>query len=80
MFYEDLIETIKKQCFSFSGYNEITLKDLVVSYTLINNIYVDTKAWDDLIDSLWGDLNKDFLIESFNNKEEFDNYMAYDLV
>lgn len=77
---KELVETINRTCFTFSGYNEILLKDLVVAYTLYNEILVDTNEWDTLIDYLWHNLNTDFLVESFDNKEHFDNYMAMDLV
>lgn len=77
---EILCNVINSTCLFDSGYNEILLKDLVVAYTLYKDIFVDTYAWDILIDYLWNNLNTNFLVESFDNKEHFDNYMAMDLV
>ena len=76
----ELCKLIDTKCSCFGGYNEITLKDCVVAYTIYQDIYVDTQGWDNMINFLWNNLNRQALIDSFNTKEEFDGYLAHDLV
>lgn len=76
----DLKELINNQCVWFGGYNELLLKDCVVAFVLYHDILVDTLDWDNTIDYLWANLDTQALRDSFGEKEDFDNYMASDLV
>ena len=75
----ELCRLIDNKCACIGGYNEILLKDCIVAYTIYQGIYLGTQGWENMINFLWLNLNTPALIDSFNTKEEFNDYISYDL-
>lgn len=75
----DLVLTINKECHYMYGYEIFSLRDIIHNYCEINDILVDTKAWDDLMNTLWYQLKEDIQTD-FTNIKEMEDFLCEGIV
>ena len=77
---DDLVKNIKDYCIDEYGVYEAHTRAFVTTYCILNDIHVDTVAWDELITDLWCDNDIGVYIRgSFNTLDDFDLYIGGDL-